>query len=47
MDHFVDVVVGKAQPRLTHDDVRKVTLIAEAAEKSAELGKPVKMDYNV
>jgi myo-inositol 2-dehydrogenase/D-chiro-inositol 1-dehydrogenase len=47
LDHFADVVVGKATPRLTHDDVRKVTLIAEAAEKSAETGKPVKINYNV
>jgi myo-inositol 2-dehydrogenase/D-chiro-inositol 1-dehydrogenase len=45
-DHFVDVIVGKAEPRLTHDDVRKVTLIADAAERSAELGKPVLVKYD-
>jgi len=46
MDHFVDVVLRKAEPRLSHDDVRKVTLIADAAEKSAEIGKPVVINYH-
>jgi myo-inositol 2-dehydrogenase/D-chiro-inositol 1-dehydrogenase len=46
LDHFADVVHGTAKPRLSHDDVRKVTLIADAAEQSAVLGRPVKVNYH-
>jgi myo-inositol 2-dehydrogenase/D-chiro-inositol 1-dehydrogenase len=43
LNHFVDCVLGKAVPLLTHDDARKVSIIADAAEESARTGKPVKM----
>jgi len=44
--HFVDIIQGKAEPKLTHDDIRKVTLIANACEHSCETGQPVKITYN-
>jgi len=43
LNHFVDCVLGKATPLLTHDDARKVSIIADAAEESARTGKAVKM----
>jgi len=43
--HFVQVVRGKVAPALTHDDIRKVTIIANACEHSCETGKPVKVEY--
>jgi myo-inositol 2-dehydrogenase/D-chiro-inositol 1-dehydrogenase len=43
LDHFADVVEGKAVPKLTHDDARKVAIIADAAEESCRTGKPVSM----
>jgi len=45
LDHFVDVIEGKAVPRLTHDDARKVAIIADAAEESCRTGKPVQLKY--
>jgi len=41
LDHFVDVILRKAEPRLTHDDARKVAIIANAAEESARSGQRV------
>jgi len=46
LDHFVDVLVGKAEPRLSHDDARKVAIIANAAEESARSGQRVTIKYN-
>jgi len=43
LDHFADVVLGKVAPKLTHDDARKVAIIADAAEESARTGKAVPM----
>jgi len=43
LDHFADVVLGKVVPKLTHDDARKVAIIADAAEESCRTGKPVAM----
>jgi len=45
LDHFVDVVLGKAQPRLSHQDARAVAIIADAAEESARSGKAVAIKY--
>jgi len=45
LDHFVDVIIGKAQPRLTHQDARAVAIIADAAEESARTGKAVAVKY--
>eukprot|EP01121_Diplochlamys_sp_Union-15-3_P008827 TRINITY_DN2367_c0_g1_i2.p1 TRINITY_DN2367_c0_g1~~TRINITY_DN2367_c0_g1_i2.p1 ORF type:complete len:335 (-),score=50.00 TRINITY_DN2367_c0_g1_i2:68-1072(-) len=42
LDHFVDIIEGKAQPKITHDDVKKVTIIANAVEESFKTGKPVR-----
>lgn len=46
LDHFADVVALGAVPRLSHDDARKVAIIADAAEKSAETGKPVQLKWD-
>jgi len=35
--------MGKAIPKLSHEDARKVAIIADAAEESARTGKPVSM----
>jgi len=43
LDHFADIIHGKATPKLTHEDARKVAIIADAAEESARTGKPVSM----
>jgi len=43
MDHFADVVLGKVKPKLSHDDARKVAIIADAAEESVRTGKPIDM----
>jgi len=45
LDHFVDIMHGKAQPRLSHEDARAVAIIADAAEESCRSGKPVKIQY--
>jgi len=45
MDHFADVILRKAEPRLSHEDARKVAIIADAAEESARHGKPVQIKY--
>jgi len=46
LDHFADVVQKGVEPRLSHDDARKVAIIADAAEKSAETGKPVALKWD-
>jgi len=45
LDHFVDVMEGKVLPRLTHDDARKVAIIADAAEESCRTGQRVILKY--
>jgi len=45
LDHFVDVMLGKVKPKLTHEDARAVAIIADAAEESCKLGQPVKIKY--
>jgi len=45
LDHFVDVIHGKVLPKLSHDDARKVSIIADAAELSARSGKKVEIKY--
>eukprot|EP01114_Cavostelium_apophysatum_P011803 TRINITY_DN262_c0_g1_i2.p1 TRINITY_DN262_c0_g1~~TRINITY_DN262_c0_g1_i2.p1 ORF type:complete len:336 (+),score=86.48 TRINITY_DN262_c0_g1_i2:97-1104(+) len=45
LDHFVDVLAGKAEPRLSHEDARKVAIIADAVEESARSGKKVVVNY--
>jgi myo-inositol 2-dehydrogenase/D-chiro-inositol 1-dehydrogenase len=46
LDHFADVVQHGATPRLSHDDARKVSIIADAAERSAETGQPVILKWD-
>jgi myo-inositol 2-dehydrogenase/D-chiro-inositol 1-dehydrogenase len=47
LEHFIDLMTGKETvPRLTHQDVRRCALIADAAEKSARSGKPVQITYD-
>jgi len=43
LDHFADIIANKVAPKLTHEDARKVAIIADAAEESARTGKPVSM----
>jgi myo-inositol 2-dehydrogenase/D-chiro-inositol 1-dehydrogenase len=45
LDHFVDVMHGKVVPKLSHQDARKVAIIADAAEHSCRTGKPVEIKY--
>eukprot|EP01119_Soliformovum_irregulare_P008901 TRINITY_DN21_c0_g1_i1.p1 TRINITY_DN21_c0_g1~~TRINITY_DN21_c0_g1_i1.p1 ORF type:complete len:336 (-),score=96.98 TRINITY_DN21_c0_g1_i1:62-1069(-) len=45
LDHFVDILHGKAQPRLSHEDARAVAIIADAAEESCRSGKPVQIKF--
>jgi len=45
LDHFIDVLEGKATPRLSHDDARAVAIIADAAEESVRTGKKVVISY--
>jgi len=45
LDHFADILTGKVKPQLSHDDARKISIIADAAEESARSGKAVKIDY--
>jgi len=44
LDHFADVINGKA-PKLSHDDCRKVAIIADAAELSVRTGEKVAIKY--
>jgi myo-inositol 2-dehydrogenase/D-chiro-inositol 1-dehydrogenase len=46
LDHFVDVLAGKAEPKLSHDDARKVAIIADAVEESVRSGKKIVVDYS-
>jgi len=46
LDHFVDVIQRKAEPRLTHNDARKVAIIADAAEESVRQGRKVVISYD-
>jgi len=46
LDHFVDILQGKAQPKLSHDDARKVAIIADAAEESVRAGRKVVVSYD-
>jgi len=46
LDHFVDCILGKAIPKLSHDDARKVAIIADAAEESVRSGRKVIISYD-
>eukprot|EP01120_Amphizonella_sp_Union-15-10_P011669 TRINITY_DN4_c0_g1_i1.p1 TRINITY_DN4_c0_g1~~TRINITY_DN4_c0_g1_i1.p1 ORF type:complete len:339 (-),score=49.75 TRINITY_DN4_c0_g1_i1:177-1193(-) len=46
MEHFLDIVIGKASPKVTHDDVKKVAVMSGGAEESFKTGKPVKLVYH-
>jgi len=46
LDHFVDVMEGKAEMRLSHGDARKVAIIADAAEESVRSGKKIVISYD-
>jgi len=46
LSHFVEVMEGKAVPKLSHDDARKVAIIADAAEESARSGRKVVVSYD-
>jgi len=45
LEHFVDVMHG-APLKLTHEDARKVAIIADAAEVSARTGQKVVISYD-
>jgi len=46
LDHFADVMLQGVPVRIGHDDVRKVSIIADAAEHSARTGQIVHPKYN-
>jgi len=46
LDHFADVVEGKVQPLLIHNDARKSAIIADAATKSAQTGQVIALHYD-
>jgi myo-inositol 2-dehydrogenase/D-chiro-inositol 1-dehydrogenase len=46
LDHFVDVVLRGVTPRLSHEDARKVAIVANAAEESARTGKKVILKWD-
>jgi myo-inositol 2-dehydrogenase/D-chiro-inositol 1-dehydrogenase len=45
LDHFADIIAKKVEPLLSHDDARKVNIIADGAELSCMTGKPVTLKY--
>jgi len=45
LDHFADILNGTATPKLSHDDARKVAIIADAAEESVRSGRKVILSY--
>jgi len=46
IEHFADVLAGTAQPKLSHDDCRKVAIIADAAEESVRSGRKIVISYD-
>jgi len=47
IDHFLDLLFGiEKTPRLSHEDVRRTALVADACQKSAETGKSIQLVYN-
>mmetsp|Transcript_24468 Transcript_24468/g.27214 ORF Transcript_24468/g.27214 Transcript_24468/m.27214 type:complete len:180 (-) Transcript_24468:36-575(-) len=46
LNHFMDVVEGKAEPMISHDDARKVCILANACDESLKTSLPVKVVYN-
>jgi myo-inositol 2-dehydrogenase/D-chiro-inositol 1-dehydrogenase len=46
LDHFADVVLKGVPVRIGHEDVRKVSIIADAAEQSARTGTVVRPKFN-
>jgi len=45
LEHFVEVILGKAEPKLSHTDARNVAIIADAAEESVRSGRKVVISY--
>jgi len=45
IEHFADVITRKCEPKLSHEDARKVSIIADAAEESARKGERVFIKY--
>jgi len=45
LDHFVDILAGKTEPKLSHDDARKVAIIADAVEESVRKGTKIVVNY--
>jgi myo-inositol 2-dehydrogenase/D-chiro-inositol 1-dehydrogenase len=43
LDHFLDIVEGAAEPAVTGRDGREALALADAAARSIELGRPVKL----
>jgi len=46
LDHFADVMLKGVTVRIGHEDVRKVSIIADAAEHSARTGQVVRPKYD-
>ena len=47
LDHFADIVLNGATPKVSGDDCVKVAIIADKAHESCKLGKPIKIDYSL
>jgi len=47
LDHFVQVALDGATPRVNHEDCRSAYIIADCAKRSADTKQPVKIDYNI
>ena len=45
LDHFLDVVEGKAPPLVSAEDGRRALVLADAAVRSTREGVPVALDY--
>ena len=43
LDHFVDVLVGKAEPQVSGEDGRRALVLAEAAYESLKSGRPARI----
>ena len=44
LDDFLDAVIERRQPSVTGEDGRRALILADAAQKSAETGKAVRLD---
>lgn len=46
VDHFMDILLNNALPKVTKQQAMMATMIAQAAKESADTAKPVHLTYN-